>query len=259
VFSFIGVLSLTPYFRTDWPMTASSDVPAQPTLVARRSFLSRFGAGLAAFGGAFATAPVAALAQSQRVDPWQPTKHPQDDWLDQVRGQHRMFFDATSPTGAGDALTSASNFYYASKSGYNLGDADDAVVIGLRHWATPFAFGNAIWAKYGAVIGERIKFNDPKTNTTPVVNVYQAAGYGALLTNRDIPLSALVARGAHFAICDMATRSIAGLIATKLSLQTNAVYDEMRAAAVANSHFMSAGIVAVNRAQERKYTIQHIG
>lgn len=221
--------------------------------------MGRLGAGLLAFGGAFGATTDDAIAQPAPGGPWTPTRHPQDDWLDTIPGQHRFFFDATSPTGVGEAITYASNFYVASRNGYALGDAENAVIIGLRHHATAFAFGDVIWAKYGAPLAERIRFNDPRSNTAPVINVYQTTGYGTLLTNREVTLAAMIARGTHVAICDMATRAFAGLVAGKLSLRSADVYEEMKAAALPNAHFVAAGIVAVNRAQERGYAIQHIG
>ena len=221
--------------------------------------MGRLAAGLLAFGGAFAGAADDVAAQPVAGGPWAPTRHPQDDWLDALPGQHRLFFDANSPAGVGDAITYASNFYVASKSGYALADAENTVIIGLRHHATAFAFGDAIWAKYGAPLAERIRFSDPRNSAPPVINVYQTTGYGTLLTNREVTLAAMIGRGTHFAVCDMATRAFAGVVAGKLSLKSAEVYEEMRATALPNSHFVPAGIVAVNRAQERGYAIQHIG
>ncbi len=221
--------------------------------------MARLAAGVAAFTGASAGAPQPMGAMPTQADPWQPARHGQDDWFDRVPGKHRMFFDATSASGTGDVITFASNFFVASTMGYGLDDADNAVVICLRHFATPFAYSDAMWAKYGAVIGERIKFVDPKTSVAPVINVYQTTGYGTLLTNRETTLAAMVRRGTHFAICDMATRAFAGLIAGKMQLKAADVHEELKASAIPNAHFMAAGIVAVNRAQERGYTIQYIG
>ncbi len=223
--------------------------------------MARLAAGVAAITGAsaIAPAPVPAQALPTAPDPWQPARHSQDDWLESVPGKHRFFFDAISAAGVGDAITFASNFFVASKSGYGLSDADNAVVICLRHFATPFAFTDAMWAKYGSVLGERIKFVDPKTTVAPLINVYQTTGYGTLLTNRETTLAAMVQRGTHFAVCDMATRALAGLIAGKLQLKANEVHEELKASSIPNAHFTAAGIVAVNRAQERGYTIQHIG
>ena len=229
--------------------------PSDPPL-ARRSFMGRLAAGLAAFSAGAATP--AAAAQPAGA-PWQPTRHAQDDWLEQLPGQHRFFFDATSPLGTGDALQFANNFLVASRTAYQLGEGDNAVVICLRHWATPFAFSDAIWAKYGAIFSERIHFTDPKTNAAPTINVYLVKGYGLSLPNRENTFTEAVDRRIHFAVCDMATRALAGLIATRRSLKADDVLAELHGAAHGNSHFVPAGIVAVNRAQERGYAIQHIG
>lgn len=216
--------------------------------------MARLAAGLAAFSAA-GTSP----AGAQSAGPWSPTRHPQDDWFDQLPGQHRVFFDATTAQGAGEALQFANNFLTASRSGYQLGDSDNAVVIGLRHWATPFAFSDATWAKYGAIFAERIHFQDPKSGAAPAINVYLAKGYGLSLPNRENTFTEAVGHRIHFAVCDMATRALAGLIASRLSLQASDVVAELHGAAHAQSHFVPAGIVAATRAQERGYAIQHLG
>ena len=221
--------------------------------------MARLAAGVAAFTGASAAVTSGVSAQRSDAPPFQPARHAQDDWLDALPGKHRFFFDATSPTGAGDALQFTNNFLYASKNGYQLGDDDNAVIIGLRHWATAFAFSDAIWSKYGAVFTERSKFVDPKTSVSPVINVYLTKGYGLALTNRDVTFQDAIGHKLHFAVCDMATRALAGMIATKMTGKADEVYAELKASAHQNTHFVPAGIVAVNRAQERGYSIQHIG
>jgi intracellular sulfur oxidation DsrE/DsrF family protein len=73
-------------------------------------------------------------------------------------------------------------------------------------------------------------------------------------------LEALIKRGVHYAICDMASHRYAGMIARKVDGgDADAVYQEMTANAIGNSHFVAAGIIAVNRAQERGYSIAHSG
>ena len=227
----------------------------------RRSFMARLGAGLAAMTGAAAIASPPAQAQlgGGPPPPWQPARHSQDDWFDAIPGKHRFFFDATTPVGVGDALQFSNNFLYASKNGYGLGDDDNAVVIGLRHWATAFAFSDAIWSKYNAVFTARSKFTDPKTSASPMINVYLTKGYGDTLTNRDVTFQDAIGHKIRFAVCDMATRALAGMIATKMGSKPDEVLGELKGAAHQNTTFVPAGIVAVNRAQERGYAIQHIG
>ena len=227
--------------------------------VARRSFLSRIGAGMTMFGATLVAGESATAAQSAGNNGWQPSRHAQDDWLDQVPGRHRFVFDTTTPAGFGAALLYANNFFLANQSGYGLGNGDAAVVIVARHNSTPFAYTDVIWAKYGAPIAQRADFDDPKTKQRPVINVYNAAGYGALLPSLGTTLDSLVKRGVHFAVCQMATRRIAGVIAEATGGTADAVYNELVANLVPNSHMVPAGIVAVNRAQERGYAFAQGG
>ncbi len=234
-------------------------LPLPPPLE-RRSFLTRLGAGAAAFSTALGLGAREGSAQgAPQPARWQPARHPQDDWFDQVPGKHRFFFDATSPNGAGEAITFATNYYLANKAGYGLDARELAVVICLRHWATAFAFNDAIWGKYGVHLAERIRFTDPKTQAAPKTNVYLDDSYGMQLPNRGTTLDDMIARGTHFAICGLATRAFAGIIATKVGATPDEIFAELNAGLIANSHMTAAGIVAVNRAQERGYSLQYIG
>lgn len=222
----------------------------------RRSFLSRLGAGAAAFAAAVSATPSEAVAQPA---PWIAARHPEDDWMETIPGRHRFFYDSSTATGAGDAITFATNFYTANRSGYNLGEKDLAVIICLRHWSTPFAWSDAMWAKYGAPISERIKFVDPRTSQPPTVNVYTKRDYGMQLPNRGTTLDVMIQRGVHFAVCDMATRAYSGLIAAALKLQADEVYKDLREHSIPNTHYVAAGIVAVQRAQSRGYALAWMG
>ena len=220
----------------------------QDSDVARRSFLSRLGAGIALTG-----LPVAAVS-AQAPSAWKPARHAADDWFDAVPGQHRLVFDTITPEGIGQALGYASNFLLANQTGYGLTDADLAVVIVARHHSTPFAFADAMWKKYGTPIGNGTDFDDPKTKQRPVVNVYNAEDY-PMLPSRGATMTGLAKRGVHFAVCQMATRRYAGQIATATGAKADDVYQELAANLVPNSHIVPAGIVAVSRAQERGYTL----
>ena len=220
----------------------------------RRSFFSRLTATAAAFG--FGTGTAAAQAASGE---FKPARHAEDDWFDKLPGQHRYFLDALSPKGAGEAMRFASNVFTASKDGYKLGDGDTALVICLRHNATPFAWNDAIWAKYGATITGEIKFDDPKTGKPAVINMYNAAGYGDVLENRNTTLDALAKRGVHFAVCNLATRRHAGVIARASGASADDIYKELTANLIASAHMVPAGVVAINRSQERGYSFQYVG
>jgi intracellular sulfur oxidation DsrE/DsrF family protein len=226
--------------------------------VARRSFLSRLGVGMTAVGATFGSTVVAAQAPSSAAR-WQPGRHAQDDWLDQLPGQHRFVFDTTSPLGFGAALLYANNYFLANQNGYGLGNADLAVVIVVRHNSTQFAYNDAIWAKYGVNLTLPTNFNDPETKQAPKVNMFNASALAARLPSLGTTLDSLLKKGVHLAVCQMATRRFAGAISQAAGGTADAVYNELVANLVGNSHMVPAGIVAVNRAQERGYSSSIIG
>ena len=228
--------------------------------VARRSFLSRLGVGLTAFGATLGTGAATAQAQAPASGGrWQAGRHAQDDWLDQLPGQHRFVFDTTNPDGFGGALLYANNFFLANQNGYGLGNADLAVVIVVRHNSTLFGYNDAIWAKYGAVLGQTANITDPQTKQAAKVNVYNSSALATGLPSGGNTLDSLLKKGVHLAVCQMATRRFAGAIAQATGGTADAVYNELVANLVSNAHMVPAGIVAINRAQERGYSFTNVG
>jgi len=230
---------------------------ANVTDMHRRSFLSQVGTAGTAAAAVALTVPAAAGAQT--TGRFQPARHPQDDWMDGLPGKHRLYLDALTGPGAGDALLFATNFLNANKDGYQLADSDNAVIICTRHFATPYVWSDAIWSKYGEAFTALTRLNDPKTGKAPTINLYQKADYGMQLNNLGATVDSVIARGVHFAVCDTATHFIAGQLANATKGDASAIYKELVASTVKNAHYVTAGIVATNRAQERGYALAHCG
>jgi len=223
---------------------------------ARRSMLSGIGAALAALS----LRPAAAQAQSAAGGTaFQPARHAQDDWMDTIAGKHRTVIDCAEAGAAGTGVFYASNLFTANRNGYQLADADVAIIVVLRHEATTFAYNDAIWAKYGAALGGLGKITDPRTKQPPTVNPLNSRDFGPAMTNNGVTAASLASRGAHFAICDMATNRIAGVIATAVKSTAPEIYKELVANLLPNGHMVAAGVVAVNRAQERGYSMLSAG
>jgi len=219
-------------------------------LSTRRAMLSGLGAAAAAFAVEASTA--AAQTPAGR---FQPARHAQDAWLDAIAGKHRTFIDAATPRGAGEAVLSANNLYESNKAGYSLPETDIVVVACFRHFATPFAYTDAIWAKYGKQFSMMLEFTDPKTKQAPATNLLNAAGYGMQLTNLGNTIDSVTRRGTRFAVCDMATHFFAGEVAMMTKGNADAIYKELVANLIPNSHMMASGVLAVNRAQEYGFTL----
>ena len=212
----------------------------------RRSILT--GAAAAAAVSLTSTR-VAAQASASR---FQPARHSQDEWLDTVPGKHRTFIDCASVASAGAGMLYANNLYVANAKGYQLKEADVAVVVCLRHFATVFAFNDAIWAKYGQALSDAVSFVDSKTKQAPTKNLLDDPAYSQIPSST---ITSVVKRGTQFAVCDMATNMLAGVVASSTKGVQEAIYTEFVRNLIPNSHLAAAGVVAVNRAQEYGYTL----
>src|SRR5262249_58011792 len=128
--------------------------------------------GCGAAAPAAGAGAVTAGAQPPAPARFQSGRHAADDWMDKLPGKHRVVVDGVTANGAGEAVLFASNLYAANKAGYSLGDADLGIIVVMRHFATPFAFTDAMWAKYGKAMAGMLNFKDPKTNEAPTTNLF---------------------------------------------------------------------------------------
>jgi intracellular sulfur oxidation DsrE/DsrF family protein len=219
--------------------------------IARRSVVTALGTGVLALGAA--TTPRNAAAKEAG---WQPTLEAQDEWME-LPGRHRLVFDATSAQGAAESLFYAKNYTNINKSAYGIEPAQLATIIILRHAGTVFGYDDAMWAKYGKVFSGMSKFVDPKTKEAPTRNLFDMKDADPGLPNNGATVSELAGQGVQFAICGAATTLIASMIARQTKGKAEDVHQELASHLVANGRLVPAGIVAVNRAQERGYAVAY--
>ena len=236
--------------------------------MARRLFLARVGAGAGLAGAAAIGARANAIRPTARPE-WEPTRHAQDDWLESVPSQHRFVVDTTSADGVGLACQFTHSYLAANREEYGLPESDLAVLIVLRHRSTPFGFTDTIWKKYGKQLSEEAEFRDPKADRPLVNRLDQLADRALMRVNlRNVyvdtasgntggPIGTLIKNGVRFAVCRTSTRYICGNIAQATGQRPDAVLNEVTANLIPNARLVSAGIVIVNRAQERGYSYVH--
>ena len=175
------------------------------------------------------------MAQTKPATPFQPERHAQDDWMDQVPGKHRMVVDTISFDGFKNGTLFGGNFIVANAD-YGLQAKDIAVIIVARHQSTSLAYNNDMWAKYGASLTGDFP---TALKETPKANPVMQS------------IDNLAKQGVQFAVCNMATRRIAGILARATNGNADAIHKELTSNLVPNAHMAAAGILAVSRAQER--------
>ena len=207
----------------------------------RREFLG-LGLTLAALSGGQASAA-----------PSRPTDEPQDAWLEQGGTRHRIIFDTISAKGVGEALNFADNFYKANLSGYGIAGSDLSAVIILRHFSVVFGFNDAAWAKFGQALTDWGQLTELGIKTG-AMNPYSATPLDPKLTSNGRRLSGVGQEGARFAVCEVAAKAVAFMHSKATGADNNAVLEELKANMIPGAVWVPAGIVTLNRAQERGYS-----
>ncbi|MEZ5492305.1 MAG: hypothetical protein R3F50_18640 [Gammaproteobacteria bacterium] len=218
----------------------------------RRRFIT--GVGMAAASAAAVTAARAASNMPQETVSFTPARHPEDAWMDQLGGSHRAFVDSSTGPGGVSALNFANNILAAHVDAYAGGsESDYALLVCFRHDSSPFGFNDAMWEKYGELFSSRTGIRDNDTGEAPAFNPMNVprSPYG----NRGNTIDILAARGVHFAVCNLSTRGMAGMLARSTGGSRDDIYQELITNSIPNSHFVPAGVVAATRAQEYGYSL----
>ncbi len=176
-------------------------------------------------------------------------------WLDALTGKHRQIYDVLSPAKAGEGAAFARNFLNANNDGYGLADAEVNAVVSFRHVAFAMGLDDAMWSKYA--LGELVGWDDPNTRAPAVRNT--TAGSSDDTRKGSASLAALHSRGVVFTVCGMAMAAFADRAAERTGAAHDAVVADFRAHFVPGAIEVVAGVIAVNRAQERGLSYVYVG
>lgn len=217
-------------------------------------------------GAAGAMPALAQTPAAAGATPWRPAMEEQDAWMDRPGTRHRLVLDTTTIDSGTAAMFYADNFYAQNKAGYGIGPEALGMIIVFRHFSTPFGFNDAMWAKYGATIADKMKMQgeqairaikgNPNLSAPAPAKPTPAAKKGD--DEPPVTLAVLAERGARFAVCGIATEGMAQQLARASGGDAKAINAELRANMIPGAVIVPAGIVAVNRAQERGYSFINI-
>jgi hypothetical protein len=226
----------------------------------RRGFLNSLGKGAAALGLASIASTVKLNAAPQTVvaSPLLGAKDPADVWFGQVKGSHRVVFDATQPH---QVMPFAWPKIFIMTNGQTGTPATDCgVVLVLRHDAIAYAFKDALWAKYhfdetfkAGEVGEGFMAADAATATKTrnpfwmtKPGDFQVPGFGAV----PIGIKDLQADGVMICVCNAAMTVFTAAIAGGMGLKAEDVYNEWKANIIPGIQLVPSGVWALGRAQE---------
>lgn len=223
----------------------SKDLFKQTT--GRRKFLGSIATSAAAFGIASLAAPLNLNAAQNHNDGGVSDA---DEWFKQIKGKHRIVFDATGPH---EVLPFAwPRVFLLTNDATGTSEKENTAVVVLRHNAIPYAMEHRLWAKYK--FGEVFKIDDPKTKAPsirnpfwkPQVGDFQLPGVG----NVTIGINELQESGVMFCVCNMAITVYSAVIAQQMNGSADDVKNDFLAGILPGVQVVPSGVWAVGRAQE---------
>lgn len=210
----------------------------------RREFLGNIAAGAAAIGILSIPASVKAVPSLLQQT------NDADQWFKQIKGKHRVVFDATRPH---EMMPFAwPRVFLMTNQATGTPEKDQSVVVVLRHDAIPYAFEDRIWAKYK--FGEVFKTEDPTTKAAFVRNPfarpkqgeYKIPGFGVV----PIGINELQASGVMFAVCNAAMTVYSAAVADGMKMDAAAVKKDWESGLLPGIQIVPSGVWALGRAQE---------
>lgn len=210
----------------------------------RREFFGKVAAGLSAIGLLSIPSSVKALPALLQEN------NDDDNWFKQIKGKHRVVFDATRPH---DLMPFAwPRVFLMTNQATGTAEKDNSVVVVLRHDAIPYAFEDRIWAKYN--FGEMFKADDPATKKPAVRNPFhqpkkgdfKIPGFGEVA----IGINELQDSGVLFAVCSAAITVYSTVAADKMKMNAAEVKAEWMSGLLPGVHPVPSGVWALGRAQE---------
>ena len=220
--------------------------------VPRRSFLTRLAAATAAIGAAFGGTAVLPSAAAAAASPFPADE--MDNWFAGMKGTYKSFYDCAAQSSAHDGVMFARNLIKFSAEKLGTKDADNSVVVCFRHFATPFGYTDAMWAKYPQ-LATMLGINDPKTKAPATRNwLLHDLVEGEAGAN----LPGLTSHGVQYAICGAATAHFAKALAGKTG-DMKKIESDLSANLIPGARMAPAGVVAVQRAQKAGFAYTHAG
>ena len=215
----------------------------------RRRFLGSLATGAAAISIATIAAPLKAQAENSDFSVSNPGDP--DEWFKQIKGKHKIVFDATQPH---EVFTFAwPRVFLITNEKTGTPVKDQSVVVVLRHSAIPFAMEDKLWEKYK--FGEVFKVEDPKTKAPALRNPfwkpqegdYKVPGLGTVA----IGINELQDSGVMFCACEMAMTVYSAVVAEKMGKDAAEVRKEWMAGLLPAIQPVPSGVWAIGRAQEK--------
>ncbi len=208
----------------------------------RRKFIGTMAVG-AATGLSFLANPAMALNTEAFKPIEAPLGHKADALIKGVgKMQHPVAYDVSQAVHWGPIW---SNVYYMTNEATGTAPKDLGVLNVLRHHGIIFSLKDEMIKKYK--LGEVFGYNDPVSNKPALRNPMYIPGEGDMPMPVLTGIKGLQEKGAKFCTCDMAYKVYSGVIADKMGLKAEDVYNDWVTNKLDGVELAPSGVWALGR------------
>ncbi|MBS1949500.1 MAG: hypothetical protein OJF59_002786 [Cytophagales bacterium] len=169
-----------------------------------------------------------------------------DEWFNQVKGKHKIVYDATEPNEGFPVIWSW--VFYKSNNETGTPDNQMTAMVVLRHRAISLAMQDSVWEKYK--FGEVFNVTDGNTKAPATKNIYLEPTDPRMVMLKADGIKALMERGVMFCVCGMAIAANSMRIAKAMNVSPEKVKKEWMDGIIPGIQVVPSGVWAVGRAQE---------
>jgi len=212
----------------------------------------RFVGAVAALGAGTALTPDGSVrlffASARAASPGRSS----DEWLDQLKGKHRLLFDAPEPDG-GTVLRHIRTYLDTWREAYDVPERDVSVIVTLYARTTPLGLQDAMWAKYQ--LGAALSLTDSTTSAPLVRNYFAHPQRGDPVADGtpESSMESLQGRGVVFALCNNALKRWAGRLEKGGMGSAEEVHADLSAHALPGVVIVPDVLIAMTKAHERGF------
>ena len=168
-------------------------------------------------------------------------------WVAKVKGTKKIVYDGTSFNKGFPVHWNWA--FYQSNIDMKVPENEITAVTVFRSFGISPAFKSALWEKYA--FGEFFKITDKKTGEPSVRNFIDFPEKGDLPAGGTTGISEMLEKGSMFAVCGIATKIISGVVAKRMNLKADEVFQDFKDHVIEGIQIVPTGVWALGEVQAK--------
>ena len=170
-----------------------------------------------------------------------------NEWVNKIKGTKKIVYDGTTFNRGFPVHWNWA--FYQSNIDMKVPESEITAVSVFRSMGISSAFKSALWEKYA--LGDFFKIKDPKTKKSSIRNFVDMPKLGDLPGGGYVGISEMLNKGSLFCVCGVATKIISGIIAKRMDLDSEEVFQDFKNHIIEGIQIVPTGVWALGEVQSK--------